>query len=381
MRISIPLKTILAESKTYLSSNITSGTTALTVQNNSNFAVNNYVILGKLGEEYSEIRQILSITGKNTITLSAGASFDHPTNCLIQKVDFDHLKIERGENSSAFTEITTYFITGDEREYEYNDTTGTSSSYYRVRFCNFQTGAYSDYSNSFTLATPSPVDALIDDILRKLQAEGDQSITDNDIFNAISDTVMRVQMEISRTNPDYLKTSTSISLLSGIQEYPLPSNCMWVTRVMVKYTGADDFRETRKLRQESGDFITDQGGAFSHYSYRDLNGVQMLGLTDIPGENVTGGLKVFYVSQPKRPTSITDVINVPYVLSFLHVIKDGALAELYRHFKNRDDLAQRLEERFEKGVYEVVQIINDNDMSEGVQETSSGLMEIYNAYS
>ena len=80
--IRIDHPSIEGNEKTYLSTAAVAAASTLTVQNIEGFSVNNYLVLGKLGEEKTEIVQIHTTTAPSgtTITLAAAISFAHAIN-------------------------------------------------------------------------------------------------------------------------------------------------------------------------------------------------------------------------------------------------------------------------------------------------------------
>ena len=137
---------ISGNEKTYLTAASTVGATELTVQNVSGFSVNNYVVFGKLGSEYTEISKISAIS--TSLTVSA-LSFAHSINTPITKIPFNQAAVYK-----CPTKTGTYAIVGslanlqaDKLYTEIEDVGGLASNYYKTRFYNVASTVWSSYSD------------------------------------------------------------------------------------------------------------------------------------------------------------------------------------------------------------------------------------------
>ena len=135
--------------KTYLTVAASDGDTALTVQNMEGFSANDYVVVGKLGEEKTELRKVASVTEDTTITTDA-LSFDHSVNTPITFIGFNQVAIY-----SSSTQTGTYTIVGsatdievDQDHTEIDDSSGSTSTWYKSRYYNATTSTYSTYSDT-----------------------------------------------------------------------------------------------------------------------------------------------------------------------------------------------------------------------------------------
>jgi len=73
--------------KTYLSSLAATGATALAVKNNDRFAVDDFILLGEMAGEKSEIRQ-LSAVNANGLEITADAlKYDHNSDAPVYKLE------------------------------------------------------------------------------------------------------------------------------------------------------------------------------------------------------------------------------------------------------------------------------------------------------
>lgn len=131
---------------TYLSSDEAAGQTTLSVVSGNNFSANEYVLIGNVGSEQSEI---VLVSGQSSSTLTTGATtFAHPRGTSVRFIPFNQIEIDDDTDSSfGSATTTTVNIRPDSSETFLEDIDGTSSTYYRVRFVHEQGVRQSSYSD------------------------------------------------------------------------------------------------------------------------------------------------------------------------------------------------------------------------------------------
>jgi hypothetical protein len=129
---------ISGNEKTLLTSSAVAGATTLTVQNIEGFAVNNYLVLGTLGDEGTELVQVSSGTPPATsiITLASATTFNHAVNTPVTYIPFNQVALY-----SATSKTGTYNIVGsatalevDQDYTEISDSTGGTTTWYKTRY-------------------------------------------------------------------------------------------------------------------------------------------------------------------------------------------------------------------------------------------------------
>jgi len=80
---------------TILTEKAIAGATSLKVANTEGFSANDFIVVGTPGAEKTEICQISSIEGNNTINLASALKFDHYTNTNITLTYYNQLEIHR----------------------------------------------------------------------------------------------------------------------------------------------------------------------------------------------------------------------------------------------------------------------------------------------
>lgn len=135
--------------KCYLTGDTASTSTSLSVDNNIGFVANDYILIGNLGSNVSEIRKISTVSGNNTIALVGDAIvFDHYRGTVIYKIEYNQIEFSR---STTETGTKTVLNGGNKVNIkvrdittELLDTNTTGFGFYR--FFNSTTGLFSEYS-------------------------------------------------------------------------------------------------------------------------------------------------------------------------------------------------------------------------------------------
>ena len=149
-----PVEDIVLGEKTYFSADETAEQTVLSVENPQGFAANKYVVLDIIGSESAELLKISS-TSTNTITLTTATVIAHDKDAPIQIIRYDQRKFYRSSTETGtFTHLSAegspVNIQVDQPEgTEFEDSSGTSSSWYK-----------STYYNSTTLSESALADAI-----------------------------------------------------------------------------------------------------------------------------------------------------------------------------------------------------------------------------
>jgi len=135
--------------ETYLTAEAASGASTLTVKSITNFAINQVLLVGELGDENSEIIKTHGSTAPSgtTITLVSNLVKTHTPYTKVRVMLYNQVEISHATTTTGTkTVITTIAIQPESVETRYDDST-YSSGYYFTRFKNDITTTYSDYSD------------------------------------------------------------------------------------------------------------------------------------------------------------------------------------------------------------------------------------------
>lgn len=382
MILTIDITNILSLPKTNSTAGVSSGSSVSTnVVNTANFSANDFAVFGNLGDEASEIQTISSITDADTLVFGT-LSLSHPSGTPVQKVRYDQVVIERSADNSSWSVIATITLKGDQSAIEYNDTTGTTASYYRFRFYNSTTATYSSYGNAYSVASlPSPVDIIIGDVIRELGTEYDNVVTKDVIFSALGDTDLRIARTLVKTNKEVFKKIGELSnLVASTTDYAQPSELVTITNVQIDYNGSGNYVQSQEIELE---LMPSIGGSFNqpyHSVYRkSTDGLIHLVLRNSPTQSVTNGLKLDYVVKPARITSTTSSLLTPQPMLHVDVIKNGIKEIIYRDYKDDLQKSKLFGELFNSGLLDILSVTNAVDLTPGATVISDSLGYAFSA--
>lgn len=124
---------------TQVSTDASAGAVSVVVKNANNLAIDDYVVIGLLGSELSELKRI---TGLSTQTLTVSAtSFAHKANEPVSELRGNQIKVYRAANvdgtqpsDGSFSLLTTVDIDVDQPFTIYTDSTGGSDYWYKQTY-------------------------------------------------------------------------------------------------------------------------------------------------------------------------------------------------------------------------------------------------------
>lgn len=133
--------------KTYLSGDEAAAQTTISVLQGTNFAADEYVLIGIPGTEQAEIIKITSVAA-GTITLTTALAYDHNQGTPVTFIPFNQIEVYSASSSGgSFSLLSAVSIRPDALETYYPRTADASTVYYKARFKNSNNTTYSDYSD------------------------------------------------------------------------------------------------------------------------------------------------------------------------------------------------------------------------------------------
>lgn len=174
---------------TFLTADVASGASTLTIISIVGFAVNQILCIGEIGEENSEIVQTHGVTAPSgtTVTLSAALTFSHNRGTKVYIIDYNQVEISwSATTTGAKTVLDTIAIQADQDETIYKDQVETTG-YYFSRFKDTINTLYSDYSDPYSFGglADNTVWAIKDRALNDLGEKLDDDITDKWLNTAL----------------------------------------------------------------------------------------------------------------------------------------------------------------------------------------------------
>uniref|UniRef100_A0A7V3JA78 Uncharacterized protein n=1 Tax=candidate division CPR3 bacterium TaxID=2268181 RepID=A0A7V3JA78_UNCC3 len=294
--------------QTSLTTAVSAGNTGLAVQNNQGFSANDYILIENIGSENAEIVKISSLSGNTTINTDA-LKFSHGIDTPITYIKYNQIKIYRASSKTgSYSLLATVNIEVDyPNGTRYDDTTGTSSSWYKVTYYNSTSLVESDYSD------PIPATGIPDYYLRGIQNAVvtlandplEQRIRRDDITRWINEIYRKVQHKVRQKNLGFgLTYSGELSFTAGQAEYDLPTDFAQLYKLEVAMDGISyrnptplDMRDVEPTRVFS---------PAEPYFYFIGN---KIGFQPTPN---SGTYRMWYYSTPQLLSSDGDELLYPY---------------------------------------------------------------------
>lgn len=220
----------LVVGSTYLSKDYVAASTSFTVENTEQFtAANGLVVFGMIGTSNAELIPVLSSKTATVLNMGSGCTFAHSRGEPVSQVTYNKVVIESSTSATGtFSVIATIDLQWSSDKTSYNDTTGTSATYYRQRFYNSVTGIYSDYSNGGVGVSqndlgPTTVSSIV---LSVRKAVGNTELNDDFFISALNDArrIADTSFGYGRMNEWRQVFEYPIQMLAGTNYVTLPTN-------------------------------------------------------------------------------------------------------------------------------------------------------------
>lgn len=228
----------LVVGSTYLSRDHVANSNVFSVENTETFTTaTGLVVFGAIGSSNAELMPTISSKTGTSLTMALisglGCSFAHSRGEAVSQVTYDRVFIESSTTATGTFTILSAIPSGiaiqwSAAQTSYNDTTGSSSTYYRQRFYNSVTGIYSDYSNGGIGVSqgdlgPTTASSII---LSVRKAVGNTELKDDFFISALNDArrIADTNFGFGRMNEWRQVFEYPIQMLAGTNYVTLPSN-------------------------------------------------------------------------------------------------------------------------------------------------------------
>ena len=305
----------LGPGKTRLSADVAASATSSTVENNDNFATNDYSIFGILGQDQTEIVKLTSTTGNTTIGHTTGPVFAHSARTSVLEIKYNQAKVY-----SSTTEDGTYSLVAtvdlDVNKYLtlYDDTAGISTTWYKIKYYNSTTTVLSAYSSA-VLATGYGEDSLksmTDEILDDYGDPDDKEGNRNKIRRYLRAEVRNITREIIKTYPDYRRKYDTQALTSTTATYSLPTRFLAFFRVDVNLTGTSATSAYKAIIESEFEGAPDSTYSTSdpRVFFRSSGNTEQFGIRPTPA--ASGMAFLWFWDYPALMTDDSDEHGLPY---------------------------------------------------------------------
>lgn len=222
--------------KSYLANPYSAGVTSIAVKNADRFAANYRIMIGEMGLEATEIVTVSAVAADNT-TLTIGATvYPHAADDPVYVLRFDQVKVYRASTlTGTYSVIATVALDVDNADLstKYDDTTGTSSNYYKTSVYH----SISTLESSLTDAIQgsgyrrNQVGYIIDEILREVNDENEQHVSRTEMLGYFNDVNDDLITNVAKPY-DFLRARTTLTRTAGVNyiDFPVDANSdqtMW----------------------------------------------------------------------------------------------------------------------------------------------------------
>ncbi len=214
---------IIDQPNTLLTTSVSATGTTLIVRNNGGFTNGDYILIGRIGEEKSEIVRIsATVTSGTSLTVTA-LTFDHDEDTVIIKISYSKVVFYHGTTivPGDATVLSTPNIDPTEVYTYYEDTTYTSG-YGFIRFYDANADNYSTYSDAISYT------GYTDKMLRNIRKKIRRLLNETDELNSsisnveIDEEINLAQREVAHDRLwSFYETIKSFSTVANQYKYTI----------------------------------------------------------------------------------------------------------------------------------------------------------------
>lgn len=288
----------------FLTNNYASGVSAVVVDNGTNFAANDYILLGNFGQESTEIIKINTVSS-NTLNLATTTSFSHAESTKATVIPYNQVIFYYTTTAtfSAGTVLTTTNIQPDSNFTITSDATNTTGFGW-YKFYNSTTDKASTNSNAIPYSdfAENSVKKILDSFFSLLNQKELKLISNTEAFAWLNSGYSHAQTSLNLINDEYTVASdNSISVTSGTKEYSLPTGFYSVISL---YNDTDNEEINSIDLEDVSDWDSSSANTIKYY----LRG-SYIGFSPTPTSAFTAVLK--YKSNITTLTSYYDNVTLP----------------------------------------------------------------------
>jgi hypothetical protein len=205
--------------KTYLSAPQDAADTVLAVKNNDRFAADDFVLIGEMGGEKSEIRTVASVNANKLAITTDALLFNHNSDSPVYKMEYDKIRFYRRTSEAGTPTLQTTVdidVDNDEGLTRWDDAGALTTYWYQYAWYNSDTDAESELSDPVqaTGYARKSVGAIIDGVARRVRDVGYSVLSFDeylDIMNEVGDDLI-TQAQRPYT---FLKKSATLDTVAG----------------------------------------------------------------------------------------------------------------------------------------------------------------------
>lgn len=162
-----------------------------------------------------------------------------------------------------------------------------------------------------------------------LDLQAEDFISDSEMLAYTNEAIDRAAQEVHTLYEDYFITYSLLDLVSGVEEYSLPTDIYAhkIRRIMYR-NGSKTYKIGRipdwhKFEEYSLDRVNGTDTLLSYFLINSVPGEPRILMTPVPKETVTGKVKIWYIRRANTLALDTDILDIPeannYILQYVKV--------------------------------------------------------------
>ena len=355
MKIYISHPSFKDNPSTFLTADSAVSATTLTVGNVTGFSTNKFVVVGKIGQDQTELLRPGAVTSPGTFgTFDAVPKFAHNADDQITLFDWNKIRVYKSTTGATgtYSLVSTLDIDVDSDVTVYEDSASLTTYYYKFAPYNSITDVEGDLSDAIA-ATGFVFYSLKTMIDRVLSLFGDSKaefVTRDEVRDWLTEIYEYAQQQVAIATDRYNISEQIITLQADTTDYDLEADFLIEKGVRVSEDGGtkyDKFAANKQLDSMGKVVQTNV-----KYGYT-IKGSKIV--IDDPIPSTTDKIKVYYIASPFIFTDQTDTLQAPFVNSSGMFVKYG-LAHCFLKDKKSDDY-KTLKDEAERKVNEFVSYI------------------------
>ena len=225
---------------TRLTSSVSAAGTTLSVRNTDGLSADDYIIIGTVGEEQTEIVKIATVDSDIQLTVGA-VKFAHDRDDLVSYIPYDQIEYFSSTTpTGAKTDLSVRVDLEVDDLVTETDITTVSSGYVFSRYYNSTTTGHSGYSPAVPVTgfTENSLRYIIDMARLRTQEKTEDLVSDDDLLKVAKECTD--QIETVRKNWSFVQASTDVVLTAAVQTYSTPSTLAGYESIASVYLGYDN---------------------------------------------------------------------------------------------------------------------------------------------
>lgn len=337
--------------KTNLSQVVQAATNSLRVKNTDRISQNDRILIGEMGMEQSEVVTVGSGKTTTQLPLTGNLKFAHSSDEPVYRLRFDQVLFYRSdEPDGSYDLIATVDIDVDNRELitEYEDTTGTGTSFYKTKLYNSVTAEetlFSDYISADGYGKKT-IGSVIQTAVNRVKDAEYTVLTTDDYLDIATEVNNDISSQSERPYT-FTRRTALLNRVAGQPYIDLPED-YYKFKDIVYTSKTGSFPSSRPLEPISIDnFDTGYGAQASSDMLSRValeDGTNRLLLKPTPRTNATGAYKVTYYREIGEFKSLQDEVITPNTL----IYKYKFMSEYYSEKSSTDASFGRLATQYEQ---------------------------------